>query len=151
LPSFSSVLGIFVDAILVSYAPAAVSLAVFREKFPNENRTFKLPAYKILSPIAFVIGGLLIYWSGFSSIFIAILSVLAGLAFVLILVKKRKFTAVDLKSGLWYLVFIIFTLLFSYIGSEQFGGKNIIPYPYDSLIYAISALFFYYWGLKSVD
>lgn len=151
LPSFSSVLGVFVDAILVSYAPAAVSLAVFREKFPNENRPFKLPAYKILSPIAFVIGGLLIYWSGFSSIFIAILSVLAGLAFVLILVRKRKFTAVDLKSGLWYLVFIIFTLLFSCIGSEQFGGKNIIPYPYDSLIYAISALFFYYWGLKSVD
>ncbi len=149
LPSFSSILGVFVDAILISYAPASVSLAVFRKKYPLEDRPFKLPLYRILAPAAFVIGGLLIYWSGFFAVMVSIISVFIGLFFVLLLARKRKFTKKDLKSGIWFPVFLIVTFIISYLGSQQFGGKNIIPFPYDTLLFILIALIFYYWGVKS--
>jgi len=56
-PSFSSIFSLVVDGLLFAYAPGAVSLAVLRKTNPNVQRPYRLPAYKVLSPIAFVVSG----------------------------------------------------------------------------------------------
>jgi len=40
-------------------------------------------------------------------------------------------------------------IFISYIGSEKFGGKNILPFGWDMLVIACVSLAFYYWGIKS--
>ncbi|MDP4107383.1 MAG: amino acid:proton symporter, partial [Bacillota bacterium] len=52
-------------------------------------------------------------------------------------------------SGVWMLLYLGCMILISYIGSEKFGGKNIIPFGWDMLVIACLALGFYFWGVKS--
>jgi len=149
LPSFSSILGIFVDAVVFSYAPSAISLAVFRKKFPNENRPYKLPAYSVLAPIAFVVGGLLIYWSGWTAVWISMISVFVGLLFLTVYHRRSKISSNDLLSGIWLPIYMIVVLILSYTGSLGPLAKPIIPYPYDTVIFIVVALIFYYFGYYS--
>ena len=39
---------------------------------PREKRPYKLPAYKIMAPLAYVLAGLMVYWSGFTAVSISI-------------------------------------------------------------------------------
>lgn len=147
LPSFSSILGVFVDAVVFSYAPAAISLAVFRKKFPDEKRPYRLPAFQVLAPLSFAIGGLLIYWSGYTAVSISIISVFVGLILLLYVARRKEFKMTDFKAGIWLPIYMVIILVLSYLGS--FGGKNIIPFPYDSVVFIVITLVFYYIGYYS--
>ena len=149
LPSFQSVLSVFVDAVVFSYAPAAISLAVFRKKYPDVRRPFKLPAYQIMAPVAFVIGGLLIYWSGFEYVLISMLSVFVGLLLLAFYHRKRGLSIQDMRGGIWLPVYMVVVLLLSYIGSTDFGGINLIVFPYDVVVFIIVTLIFYFIGYYS--
>lgn len=149
LPSFASLIGVFIDAVVISYAQSAVSLAIFRKKLPNEPRPFKLPAYKIMAPLTYVIAGLLVFWSGFHAISIAIPSVFAGLVFLIIARQKKNFSMQDVRAGLWLPIYLITVVLISYVGSGYFGGMNFIPFPYDNIVFIVDTLVFFYLGYYS--
>ena len=149
LPSFASLIGVFIDAVVISYAQSAISLAIFRKKFPNENRPYKLPFYRVMAPLAYVIAGLLVYWSGFHAIMIAIPSVFVGLLFLIIARKKNNFGMADLKAGIWLPIYLVVIVALSYLGSSYFYGTNLIPFPWDNVLFAIVTLVFYYWGYYS--
>lgn len=149
LPSFASLIGVFIDAVVISYAQSAISLSIFRKKVPNENRPFKLPAYKIVAPLAYVIAGLLVYWSGFNAIKIAIPSVFFGLIFLIIAKKKNNFSMQDVKAGIWLPIYLITIVIISYIGSSYFFGMNYVPFPYDIILFIVDTLVFYYIGFYS--
>ena len=150
LPSFMSVMLIFTDAVLVSYAPAAVSLLAFRRAYPDEPRPFRLPAAEALAPLAFGFTSLLIYWSGFQTVLIVVASTLAGLlALPYVYYRKRALSARDVRGGLWFVAYLLATLAMSYAGSSQFGGRNLIPFPYDTVAYFLASLGFFYWGYRS--
>lgn len=149
LPSFQSILSVFVDAVVFSYAPAAISLAVFRKKYPDVKRPFRLPAYQVLAPVAFVIGGLLIYWSGFQYVLISMLSVFVGLLLLGLYHRKRGISRDDFRGGIWLPAYMLVVLLLSYIGSSNFGGINIIIFPYDVLVFIVVTLVFYFIGYAS--
>ena len=146
LPSFATIFTVLIDAFIFSYAPLAVSVAVFRSRYPNEKRPFKVPAYKIISPIAFVVGGLLIYWSGWSAVSIAGASVLFGLIFLIYYHKNEKLKKTDFISGGWLPLYLIVTLIISYFGSS---GINKIVFPYDNILFIVVSLIFYYWGYEA--
>lgn len=149
LPSFSSLFPLVASALLLSYAPGPLSLAVFRSTYPEEKRPYKLPVYKILAPFAFVISSLMIYWSGWDSVRILMPSVFVGLFLLFFYARHTKITADDVRYGIWLPIFQLFIMLLSYLGSTNFGGKNVIPSPWDSIIFALVALGFYFWGISS--
>jgi len=37
----------------------------------------------------------------------------------------------------------------SYLGSTNFGGRNIISSPWDSVVMIVVALIFYFWGYRA--
>ncbi|MGC9072371.1 MAG: APC family permease [Acidilobus sp.] len=146
-PSFASIFSVLVDAFVFSYAPLAVSVAVFRSRYPSENRPFRVPAYQVISPLAFVIGGLLIYWSGWSSVEPAGISVLVGLVFLLYFhFRGLRLSAKDLIVGGWLPLYLAVTMTISYLGNT---GIRVIPFPYDNVIFIIASLVFYYWGYEA--
>ncbi|OLZ10377.1 APC family permease [Sulfobacillus thermosulfidooxidans] len=149
LPSFSSLFPLVASALLLSYAPGPLSLAIFRTKYPHEPRPYVLPAYKILAPFAFVISTLMIYWSGWASVHILIPSVFIGLLLLFFYRKHSRITQDDWRRGLWLPIFQIILMGLSYIGSKNFGGHNLIPSQWDTVVVGIVALVFYYWGLSS--
>ena len=102
-----------------------------------------------MAPLAYVIAGLLVYWSGFHAIMIAIPSVFAGLLFLIIARKKNNFGMADLKAGIWLPIYLLVIVILSYLGSSYFYGTNLIPFPWDNVLFAIVTLVFYYWGYYS--
>lgn len=148
-PSFSSLFSIVVDGLLVSYAPGAISLAVFRRYYPKEKRPYLLPAYKVLAPVSFIVASLLIFWSGWTATHILIIAVLVGVLFLLYYHHRVGLKASDIKYGIWYPVYFIAVLVISYSSSTTFGGKNYIPFPYDTIVFIIAMIVFYIWGYYS--
>lgn len=146
LPSFASLIGVFVDAVVISYAQSAISLAIFREKYPDINRPYKLPVYRIMAPLAYVLSGLLVYWSGFKAVSISIASVYAGLIFLILAKKKDNLNMKDIYAGFWLPVYLITVVIISYAGSSLFGGLNIIPFPYDNIVFILDTVLFYFIG-----
>lgn len=46
-------------------------------------------------------------------------------------------------------VYLLSMVVISWLGSEKFGGLNIIKYGWDMLLITVLSLFFYAWALKS--
>lgn len=149
LPSFNKVLGVLVDAIVISYAPGAVSLSVFRKKFPNEKRPFRLPAAPVLGPIAFTTAGLLVFWSGFAALEVAVPSALIGLVLLLVYHRTTKVGKNEVIGGIWFPIYVALILPLSYIGSNYFGGTNFLKFPWDNVLFVIVTVIFYYIGYYS--
>jgi amino acid transporter len=149
LPSFTAVLGVLVDAIVISYAPGMVSLLVFRRKYPDHDRPFKLPAAVILAPAAFVIGGFLVFWSGYSAVLVAAPTALVGLVLLPIFHRNRRLRMADLRGGLWFPIYIVFIFLLSYVSSSYFGGTGLLPFPYDNIVFLIGSIAFFIVGYYS--
>lgn len=146
--SLATIIGVMVDGFLLSYAPGAISLMVFRKTDSATQRPFKLPFAQILAPIAFIIANLLVYWSGWSAVEIIIPLDFAGILLVLV---YNHYTKIDMKYamyGIWMPVYLIFILIMSRIGSSLFGGLNYIAFPYDSVVFIIVTLVFYIVGLN---
>ncbi|MDS0257424.1 APC family permease [Thermoplasmatales archaeon AK] len=147
--SLATVIGLMVDAFLLSYAPGVLSLSVFRKTMPDVKRPYRLPFASVLAPFAFIVTNLMVFWSGFAAIEIVVPLDLAG---VVLLTVYRRHNRPSLRSvlyGIWMPAFMLFILGFSYIGSSFFGGINIIPFPWDSVIFILITILFYYIGLVS--
>jgi amino acid transporter len=66
-PSWQSLVGLITSASVLMYAGAPLSLGVFRRRLPDAERPYRLPAAEVLSPLAFVVSGLIILWSGWDT------------------------------------------------------------------------------------
>lgn len=149
LPRFSSLFPLVASALLLSYAPGPLALAIFRYKNPNEPRSYRLPAYKWLAPWAWVVSSVMIFWAGWASVRILIPSVFVGLLLLFFYQPHRKITREDVVYGIWMPVYLGVIVLLSYLGSAKFGGSGVFPFPWDTLIFAIVSLIFYFIGYYS--
>lgn len=153
--SLATIIGIAVDGLLLSYAPGAISLMVFRKTDTTTKRPFKLPFARVLAPIAFVVANLLVYWSGWSAVEIIIPLDFAGILLILVYNHYNKIYAKHALYGIWMPIYLIFILIMSRIGSNLFKGLNYIPFPYDTIIFIAVTLVFYFiavnLGIRSVN
>jgi amino acid transporter len=131
----------------VSYAIIAVAAGVSR-KDPRLQVPVWSRAMPVIAPIAFIVSGLILYWSGWSQVWIGVLLFLIAVPIaVFIMLRDRKvFTPRLLLRGLWFLVFMLFILVMSAIGS--FGGGGWLPQPVDSIVMGVASAGFYWWGYR---
>lgn len=64
---------------LVPYGAAALALLVLRRSDPHAERPFRLPAAWVLTPIAFVVATILIYWASWPWTLIGVFLTLVGI------------------------------------------------------------------------
>ena len=150
LPSEFQVWGGMIAAVtsanVLTYMPGPVSAAVFRKRLPNLKRPFVLPAFAIISPLAFIASTLLIYWSswGVNELLLPVLMI-AWVGYALF--AKNDQGQGDVKRAVWLLAYYVALFILSYVGS--FGGKDYISSPVDIIILVIIALVTYFWGIAS--
>jgi amino acid transporter len=146
LPAFSSLFPLVASALLLSYAPGPLALAIFRRKNPGEPRPYRLPACQVLAPWAFVVSSVLIFWAGWHSVRVLIPSVAVGLLLLFFYHPHRKITAADVKWGIWLPLYLGAVAVLSYLGSTEFGGSGVIPFPWDTVVFAVMSVIFYFAG-----
>jgi len=152
-PSWRSLVGLVTGASVLMYAGAPLSLGAFRSQVPEAERPYRMPGAVWLTPVAFIIANLIIYWSGLEVIWklgvcIVIGYVLIGVAMAF----DKERPPLDWKSAQWLPVYLIGMGIISWLGT--FGGGAVkAPVPtgtlhfgVDMLVVAVFSLIIYYWA-----
>ncbi|ARM75227.1 APC family permease [Acidianus manzaensis] len=130
IPSWYSIVNISSSATVLTYIMGGIGLHSFRKNYPNLKRVYSLSNWKIISPLSTIMAGLLVYWSGFSTLFYIIVIGFIGLSIYLVFYSKYPIMnvismfAILISSILFYnatsslsignnLAFLLFILLFT--------------------------------------
>jgi hypothetical protein len=109
-----------------------------------------LKGYQVISPLAFVIASLIVYWTGWhtDSWLLGSQIVMFAIFFFIRNANSTITMAQQIKSSAWLIAYYIAMLIFSYLGTFD-GGANILQGPYDQIIVAVVSLVIYYWGVNT--
>ena len=121
-------------AIVMAYAIGPISLLSLRIQAPQYARPFKLPASRFLCHITFYICLLLVYWSGWATVWRLTAGMCAGL---LIFLAKEGNT--ELKQALWLIPFSLTLLTVSYLGQYD-GGISYLSTGLDFLVLLLCSI-----------
>lgn len=143
--SLIGALGIF---FVIGYAALSVSVVVLRRVRGQADRPWAR-GLRVIAPASFVISGMLIYWSGWGRVQLALGLFLLVLPLCLVqaFFGRTGVRPGHLAYGLWLYLFIAGIALMSALGS--FGGYEVVPHPWDSFLVAGGSLGFYCWGLRA--
>jgi amino acid transporter len=138
-------------AVIIAYLIIPVSLVVLRRTAPDIKRPLRLPLPSWLAGIAFVFGTLLLYWARWPLTAQVILLMVVALP-VWFYYEARggwKHFRRQMNGAWWLVLYLPAIALLSWVGSDRFGGLNLIPFGWDLSAVAIAGLGFYVWGVHS--
>jgi amino acid transporter len=158
-PSWKSLVGFVTSASVLMYAGAPLAFGALRRQDRDRYRPFRLGAGQVISPIAFMVSGLIIYWSGWDTLqklgwAILIGYGLIGLNFLFKL--NPHLPKLDWRAAQWLPVYLVGMGLVSWKGrycangpasSTVCGATNTVPQWWDLAIVAGFSLLVYYWAL----
>jgi hypothetical protein len=161
-PDWFGLVGLITSATVIMYAMAPLALAGLRKQDPDRPRAYRLPAAWLLSPLAFIAANIVVYVSGYSTIFwlemfIVVGFIIFGLYQVSLPAAKR--TILDLRSATWLVPWLGALLALSWLGrydgspTRVFGltlvASHRIGNWYDLLAVAGMSLVIYYWATNT--
>jgi amino acid transporter len=146
-PSWSALVNLVTSASVLMYAGGPLSLGAFRRQVPDTARPYTLPGATVLAPLGFVIANLIIYWSGFETVWkLGIVLVIGYILISASMMFDRQRPPLDWRSAQWLPVYLIGLGIISWQG--QYGPNNTarIPFWWDMLIVAVFSLAIYFWA-----
>ncbi len=123
-PDWYSLVGLITSATVIMYAIAPLTLTGLRRQDPNRERKYKLPAAPILCPLAFALANIVVYVSGYSTLFWLDVFIAAGFVFFFVYQATQptgKRSILNLRSGWWILPWLGALLAISWLG--QYDGS----------------------------
>jgi amino acid transporter len=145
-PSWSSLVAAITSVAVISYCVGPAALNHFRKADPGTERTFRVPAAKALGPLGFVFGTLLVYWTGWGTMWRVDLGIILGLLIMFGYYFTRPKAArppLDAKHSLWIWVWLVGLNVLTLLGSFQ-GWPGSAPEQLDSWYHPLSWLKFPY-------
>ena len=155
-PSWHSLVNLVTGASVLMYAGAPLALGAFRRQVPDTSRPYRMPIASVLSPVAFIVANLIIYWSGFETIWKLGVCIIIGYVLIgIFMAFDSQRPPLDWKSAQWLPVYLIGMGLISWQG--QFSGgavaapvnTNNIPFGLDMLVVAAFSLVIYFWAMAA--
>jgi hypothetical protein len=128
---------------------------VLRRTATGAKRPFRLGGASVIAPVAFVIGSLIVYFTGWATDSKLLIAILIGVVLYLVVSAfpsstVERPTGQSIKSGLWMVVYLLAMLGMVYFGSSKLNElKNVIPYPLDLVVVIVLSIIFFYWGVAS--
>jgi amino acid transporter len=146
-PSWHALIGLITSASVLMYAGAPLSLSAFRQQVPEASRPYRLSAAAVISPLAFAVAGLIIYWSGFETIWkLGICLVIGYVVIGVAMVFDQHRPPLDWKSATWLPVYLLGMGIISWQGQYGPGNTGRIGLFWDMLIVAVFSLVIFYWA-----
>lgn len=136
-------------AIVLSFCMGPVTVLALRRQLPDRHRPFRLPAVHLVAGAAFVIVGLIVYWSGWQTLWklaIPLLVGVAGLGWRVRSPEQRR--QLDLRPALWLGPYGLGLLAISFAGNFG-GGRSWIPFGWDAALVAAFSLAMLPWAVRS--
>jgi amino acid transporter len=138
-------------ATIITYLVVPVSVVVLRRTAPALHRPLRVPGLVVLAPMAFVLATLMLYWARWPHTGQIMLLLILPMPVYLYYQAKSGWNDFgrQLRGAWWLLAFLIAIIALSWAGSTEFEGHGYIPYGWDQLCVALTALAFYAWGVRS--
>jgi amino acid transporter len=155
-PSWHSLVSLVTAASVLMYAGAPLSLGAFRRTVPDADRPYRVPAAFVLSPVAFIVANLIIYWSGLETLWKLGICIIIGYVIIgIFMAYDKERPPLDWRSAQWLPFYLIGMGLISWLG--QYGGgaeappvnTGTIPFWWDMLVVAGFSLIIYYWAMAT--
>jgi amino acid transporter len=149
-PSWHSLVSLVTSASVLMYAGAPLAMGAFRRQVPDAERPYRVPVGSVWSPVSFIIANMLIYWSGFETVWKLGIVVIVGYVLIAIFMAfDENRPPLDWRSAQWLPVYLIGLGIITWQG--QFGPDNTgrIPFWWDMLIVAVFSLVIYYWAMAT--
>ena len=132
-PSWQQLVGFITSATVLSFASGPLVHASLRLQVPHHDRPFRLPGGHIIPLLAFWGSNLIVYWSGWTTVWKLMVAVLIG--FVLLAVYagsgQMKGESLDFRSGAWVFPWLIGLTVISYLGNypePAAGNRNSLDF-----------------------
>ena len=147
LPSWYLLVGFISSATVLTYIMGGVGLTVFRRTANELHRPFRLQGASLLAPIAFIAAGLIVYWSGTSTLNYVVAAVFIGLPLYAWFYAPARLgvnTAVAVITGLVFLAAVLVTGYFGpfYLAGASFTGAGGLSYGLYVLLLAVEITLF---------
>lgn len=150
-PAWIALVGIVSSAAVFTYIMGGISLEVLREKAPDIDRAFKLPLAKIIAPISTISALLIVYWSGFVTLFEVVTIILAGLP-IFFMYYGRNFWSVPKRISFLTValnaVIITISTVFFYLMTNGLTSANNLAFAIYITLLALISGFDVYIGIK---
>lgn len=147
LPSWQQLVSVLSAMVALTFSIGSVTLFAFRNAEIGDDST-RLPAMKVLAPLAFVVSSLVMYWESWDKLWKTIPLVAVGaIWFAVTWVRGRDRDRADFTGGVWLVAYLVFEYALSAIGS--FGGRGWLPAPWDSVVVAAGSIVAYVWGVRA--
>jgi len=128
------------SAIVMSLCVGPLTVVALRRQIPDRERPVRIPFVSVVAPIAFVVATLIIYWSGWDTIWRLDIGLAVGMA---LFVAKQRWEPQDephdIGHARWLLLYIVGVNVVSILGSFG-GGLGILPFGWDMVAVAALAL-----------
>jgi amino acid transporter len=149
-PSWHSLVGLVTGASVLMYAGAPLSLGALRLRLPAAERPYRLPGAAVISPLAFIISALLIYWSGFETVWKLGVAIILGYIVIGMYTADRPgLPKIDWARSAWIGAFLLGMGIISWQGAYGPQNTGRLAYPYDILVVALFSLAIYFWAVYS--
>ena len=161
-PSWNKLVGVVTSASVMMYAGAPLAMGALRLSKPELPRPYRLPMASVLTPLAFVLANLIVFWAGWAtySTLVAVMLLGAVLMGVSIAFKLNPNTpTLDSAAAAWVVPYLVGMGVISYLGSfgeggiiggigpfktVLVGGKGHLPFGWDFLVVGLFSLAIYY-------
>jgi amino acid transporter len=132
-PSWQQLVGFITSATVLSFASGPLVHAALRRQIPDQERPFRLPFGHAIPLLAFWGSNLIVYWSGWTTVWKLMVAVLIGFVLmgVYIMTGQMKDKSYDLKAGFWVFPWLVGLTVISWIGNypePAAGNLNILDF-----------------------
>lgn len=140
LTTWKDVLTLHTTVGLFSFAAGPIALVALRAQLPERPRPFRLAWATPISAAAFAVSALVVYWSGWDTVWPVGLALLGGVALLVLSALRRPggLRALDLANAWWLVPFYGGILVVSGLG--DFGGSGVLPFGVDMAVLAAFSL-----------
>ncbi|MEO3937222.1 APC family permease [Dermatophilaceae bacterium Soc4.6] len=147
-PSWSSLVGAVTGATAVMYAIAPVALASLHRSDPDRSRSYRVPAPRLVLPVAFVSANLIIYWGGFDITLKVVCAVVAGLV-IFAIGSSRAGTdlASMVRPAIWLGPWLGGHLVLGALGRYGTGSHEVLPEWVDLGTVIVFSLVIFFWAI----
>jgi amino acid transporter len=154
-PGWQKIVKFVTSATVLSFGSGPLAMIALRNQLPDKERPFRLPAVKIMGYLGFLAANLIVYWSGWPTIWKLMIAVSIGYI-ILIIHEKRSDDAPELEfyGGVWVVVWLAGLTIISWLGSypamkEHGGNLGLIGVGWEFLVLGGFSLFIAWWAMKS--
>lgn len=148
-PGWQSLVGFIISCFIVSYIIGPIALIGLRKTHPDHHRPFKLPCVTLFAFCAFYICNLLIFWTGWITVYKMMIALGLGFLFFIIYCAREQnnLWLAQIKSSWWIFPYLIGITIISYLGT--FGeGIKVISFGMDFVVIAVLSAVIFYLALR---